>query len=261
MNDLGPLETPALGLMETENSANWKQIPTATRRKSAAARLLNHANRRIFQSFLTARLARQTSRSGYGISTSPSDHPLNAVAGRRISVVRAGRARPSSGSARERAGDETLTCVALRWVSGRTEDRLLFGLPLTETLIDRRTRILGFQAGQCVAVVRRTIYHRGTSISRLDIFVTVKPGAAHTTIPHVRPGGDLLLTVRGWTKVSAVLDAITAIQKIGIDPRDAAPDHWRHVHNRLAADLPPRAYSHERHAAFVARSALAGSST
>jgi hypothetical protein len=265
MNDVGLLETRALGPLETESSADWKHIETATRRKSAPAWLLNHANRRISQSSLTARLLRRAAYAGCASPTSPLDDPVSAVAHRRASLVRTGSVQmgPLARSAKlgEPADNGVLTRVALRWVAGRIEDRLIFGLPLTEILADRRTRILGFPSGQCVAVVRSTMNRRGISISRLDIFMTVKPGDAYTTIPLVRPGGDLLLTVRGWSKISTVLDAVTAIEKIGIDPGDAAPDHWRHVHNRLAADLPPRTYSPDRHAAFVARSALMGASS
>ena len=56
----------------------------------------------------------------------------------------------------------------------------------------------------------------------------------YTTVPFVEPGGDILLRVSGWPKVERVLQAIDAVEAIGVDPADAAPDHWRHVHNRLA---------------------------
>ena len=40
-----------------------------------------------------------------------------------------------------------------------------------------------------------------------------------------------------------MLQAIDAVEALGIDPADAAPDHWRHVHNRLAAGHEPRPYT------------------
>src|SRR3546814_9262687 len=55
-------------------------------------------------------------------------------------------------------------------------------------------------------------------------------------MPFVRPGGDILLKIEGWPKVSQVLAAIDATEAAGVDPCDAAPDHWRHVANRIAAD-------------------------
>ena len=39
----------------------------------------------------------------------------------------------------------------------------------------------------------------------------------------------------GWPKVERVLQAIDAIEALGVDPADVAPDYWRHVHNRLRA--------------------------
>jgi len=67
----------------------------------------------------------------------------------------------------------------------------------------------------------------------------------------VTPGGDILLRVDGWPKVERVLQLIDAIEAIGIDPLDVAPDHWRHVHNRLTAGETPRAYTMQRHRAFL----------
>lgn len=264
MNDIGLSKTPELGLSETESSADRKRSFRATHRKSASISPLNHANRRIDRSFLTARLAPAAVPLGLTERARPFLPVASSCAEPRTSIVRlprAGRGSPSSAGGNRNPDDEDeLTRVALRWIEGRTEDELLFGLPSKDTVIDRHARILSFQPGVCVAVSRRTMNRRGTSISRLDVFMTVHSQEAYTTIPHVRPGGDILLSVRGWTKIAAVLDAIAAIESIGIDPRDAAPDHWRHVHNRLAADLPPRLYSRERHEAFVARSASMGRS-
>ena len=53
-----------------------------------------------------------------------------------------------------------------------------------------------------------------------------------------------------------VLAAIDAVDAAGVDPCDAAPDHWRHVHNRLSAGQPPRPYTAERHAAWLKRKAI-----
>ena len=44
-----------------------------------------------------------------------------------------------------------------------------------------------------------------------------------------------------------------AIERIGIDPEAVSPDHWRHVHNRLAAGHEPRTYTLDHHRAFLLR--------
>jgi len=69
----------------------------------------------------------------------------------------------------------------------------------------------------------------------------------------VRPGGEILLRITGWPKVQRVLAAIDAIEALGIDPADAAPEHWRHLNNRIAVNEPFRVYSHEQHRAWLLR--------
>ena len=93
----------------------------------------------------------------------------------------------------------------------------------------------------------------GTIISRIDIVHTVSRGEAYQTLPFVRPGGDILLKVEGWPKVERVLQAIDAIERLGIEPETVSLDHWRHVHNRLAAGHEPRAYTLDHHRATLLR--------
>src|SRR5262249_34365453 len=49
----------------------------------------------------------------------------------------------------------------------------------------------------------------------------VAPGKRYITVPYVRPGGESLLQISGWPKVEKVLQAIDAIEALGIDPADA----------------------------------------
>lgn len=86
----------------------------------------------------------------------------------------------------------------------------------------------------------------------------VGPCEAYTTAPFVRPGGELYLSIQRWTRVRAVLAAIDVVERAGVDPCEAAPDHWRHVHNRLSAGDWPRLYTAERHAAWLKRKAIEG---
>jgi hypothetical protein len=53
-----------------------------------------------------------------------------------------------------------------------------------------------------------------------------------------------------------VLRAIDAVEALGYFPHEVCPDHWRHVHNHLAAGLLPRANSRERHRAWLLRAAM-----
>jgi len=152
--------------------------------------------------------------------------------------------------------DCPLTRVTLAWHEGMAEDWLRFGRPVSERIVDRRTRIECYVRGQVFALVRWASNEYGTVRSTLDIVRAVGGGEACSTLPKVDPGGDILLSVRGWPKVRAVFELIDAIEQAGRDPCDVAPEHWRHMHNRLAAGMEPRRYSADRHRAWLRRREL-----
>jgi hypothetical protein len=145
------------------------------------------------------------------------------------------------------------TDVELLFLEGQVERWIRFGRWAEERIVDRRRRILCFEPGSIFALVRWQAGEHGTALSRIDILRAVAPGEPFTTLPFVAPGGELLLHIQGWGKVETVLQAIDAVELLGIEPRDAAPDHWRHVGNRLSAGLAPRAYDSRRHAAWLRR--------
>jgi hypothetical protein len=149
------------------------------------------------------------------------------------------------------------THVELIWLEKRIEHWIRFGRDAAETILDRRRRILSFAPGSTFAFVRWAANDFGTIISRIDIVRAVEAGEPYSTLPFVRPGGEILLRITGWPKVQRVLQAIDAVEQVGIEATDTCPDHWRHVHNRLAAGYEPRRYTRERHAAWLARRRIA----
>lgn len=149
------------------------------------------------------------------------------------------------------APSEDLTQVELVWIEKQIEHWIRFGREVREQILDRRRRILFFPPGTTFALVRWAANEHGTVLSRLDILHAVGAAEPCQTIPTVTPGGDILLRVDGWPKVERMLQLIDAIEAIGIDPVDVSPDHWRHVHNRLAVGETPRAYTMQRHRAFL----------
>jgi hypothetical protein len=159
---------------------------------------------------------------------------------------------PKSSSPNGRLVDN-LTQVDLTWIKGRIEHWIRFGSPSGETIPDAQRRVLSFPPDNVIAFVRWASNDFGTIQSRIDILRTVPKGAAHQTIPYVRPGGELLLRLHGWPVVERVLQAIDAIEAYGIDPANVAPEHWRHVHNRLSIGHEPRPYSAAQHRAWVLR--------
>ncbi|UXS53071.1 DUF2840 domain-containing protein [Agrobacterium tumefaciens] len=145
------------------------------------------------------------------------------------------------------------TLVHLTWRESRIEQRIRFGRIAEEQRIDRHRRVVGFEPGAIFAFVRWAANEYGTVVSRIDILCAVASGERYQTLPLVHPGGEILLRIHGWPKVRKVLDAIDAIERLGIHPADVAPDHWRHIHNRLTAGEPFRAYSQEQHRDWLKR--------
>ncbi|MFA6114210.1 MAG: DUF2840 domain-containing protein [Sphingomonas sp.] len=150
----------------------------------------------------------------------------------------------------------TLTHVELVWIEKRIEHWIRFGRVAQERIIDRRRRAVSFRSNAVFAFVRWSSNCFGTIRSRIDIVRAVSRGEPYSTLPSVRPGGELLLSIHGWPKVERVLRAIDAVEAIGVDACDAAPEHWCHVHNRLTAGLEPRVYSIDRHRAWLQRREL-----
>jgi len=146
-----------------------------------------------------------------------------------------------------------LTTVELTWIEKNIEQWIRFGNFAGVKILDRRRRIVSFAPDSIFAIVRWASNGFGTVVSRIDIVRSVAAGEPYQTLPFVHPGGDILLRIEGWPKVERVLQAIDAIEAIGIDPVEVAPEHWRHVHNRLIAGYEPRPYTRKRHDAWLLR--------
>lgn len=145
------------------------------------------------------------------------------------------------------------TRVELLHLEGRFERWVRFGRVAEEEILHRRRRAFWFDAGSVFAFVRWASNDYGTAVSRIDILRACETSEPVTTVPGVTPGGEVLLRLSGWRKVEAVLAAIDQVEALGVDPTDACPDHWRHVHNRLTAGDAARAYSPDRHRAWLLR--------
>ena len=152
-----------------------------------------------------------------------------------------------------------LTHVELTWLKKRIETWIRFGRIVEEHVIDRQHRVVSFAADSIFAFVRWASNDYGTIVSRVDILRAVQPGERYSTVPFVRPGGESLLRIAGWPKVEKVLQAIDSVETLGIDPADAAPEHWRHIHNRLFVGERPRPYTQRRHQAWLRRRKICSS--
>jgi Protein of unknown function (DUF2840) len=148
---------------------------------------------------------------------------------------------------------ENATRVELTWVEKEIECWIRFGRVVHEQILDRRRRVVSFAPDSLFAFVRWAANDFGTILSRIDIVRAVRTGEPCQTLPFVRPGGDILLRLNGWPKVERVLKVIDGIEALDIDPAEIAPEHWRHIHNRLTAGHEPRVYSRTQHSAWLLR--------
>jgi hypothetical protein len=114
------------------------------------------------------------------------------------------------------------TQVELLWLENRIENRIRFGRVAEERTLDRRRRVLSFAPGSIFAFVRWMSNDFGAIVSRIDILRAVAAGQRCSTVPYVKPGGEIILRLSGWPKVERVLQLIDAVEALGIDPVDAA---------------------------------------
>jgi Protein of unknown function (DUF2840) len=149
--------------------------------------------------------------------------------------------------------EDNLTHVELTWVEKKIEYWIRFGKAVQEQILDRRRRIVSFAPDTIFAFVRWAANDYGTILSRIDIVRAINRGEPLQTLPFVRPGGDILLTAKGWPKVEHTLQIVDAIEALGIAPTDVDTDHWRHIHNRIAAGVEPRGYDTTHHRAVTLR--------
>jgi hypothetical protein len=161
------------------------------------------------------------------------------------------------GVARPDGDRGTLTWADLAWYEGRLQWWIRFGRIRDVQVHDRRRRRVAFVTDDVFAYVRWRAGERGTVQSRIDILRVARSDEPLSTLPGVAPGGEILMHLSGWPCVERALAVIDGVELTGVDPADAAPDHWRHVHNRLSAGLEPRPYTPLRHQAWRLRAELA----
>lgn len=146
-----------------------------------------------------------------------------------------------------------LTQVELVNHEGRIERSLRFGRSSAERSMGGSRRIVSFAAGAVFCLVDQRAVRGRSAEHRVAVLRAVAQGEAFTTYPDVAPGAEILLALRGWTRVQAVLEAVDDVERLGVAPERAAPDYWRHVGARVGVSLPPRAYELARHRAWQRR--------
>ena len=81
----------------------------------------------------------------------------------------------------------------------------------------------------------------------------VAPGEAFRPCRLCGRAARSCCAIAAGPRSSACFRPSTPSSTLGIDPADACPDHWRHVHNRLGAGYDAAPYSRDQHRAWLLR--------
>jgi len=130
---------------------------------------------------------------------------------------------------------------------GRVNVWLRFARPVRKRRLDRRRGLALFAPESVFALLRWERGPYGTAISHIYIMRAVAPGETCCMWPYVHPGAETLLYASGWHNGDRALQAGDAVEEVGLEPVDTAPDDWRQVHNRLQALPPPHPDAAELH--------------
>jgi hypothetical protein len=137
----------------------------------------------------------------------------------------------------------SLTRATVLFVDGKVNDRVRFGRPTAERIIDRRCRVDLFAPGSLFGYVQWRANRFGTELWRLWVLRAGAPGERLDTVPGIAPGAHILLSLAGQARVARALELIDAIEAQGLDPAAVPESYWRIAQNRLAAGAACRVYS------------------
>lgn len=152
--------------------------------------------------------------------------------------------------------NQSLTRVVLAFIPERVNNRLRFGKPVHETILDRWRRTVHFATGSIFCRICWLANDYGTMVWHLSVLQAGSAGQPLQRMAGVMPGALRLLHVSGELKVQQVLCLVDGIEALGIDPADASPAYWQLLHNRLATREALPDYTVERHEAYQASEVL-----
>ena len=141
--------------------------------------------------------------------------------------------------------DDNLTHVELTWVEKKIEHWIRFGKAAQEQILDRRRRIVSFAPGTVFAFVRWAANDHGTILSRIDIVRAISETRPSRRCHSCGPAATSCSKPRAGRKSSASCNSSTRSRRWRSIRPTVDPDHWRHIHNRIAAGAEPRAYTRD----------------
>ena len=140
---------------------------------------------------------------------------------------------------------EPFTIVIIAYRKNRINHRLLFGEPAFIVRRGWRRSLACFCPNRIFGYERWRGDQHGTQDWRLYICLTVGEGAV-TSAPGILPGADLLLTVRGKTRVKQAFSAFGTLNHEFGKLENVPPAHWRNLHNALQIGHSEKAESNAK---------------
>lgn len=145
-----------------------------------------------------------------------------------------------------------LTRVELAFYPEHTNHWLRFGSPVERIVLDKRRSLALFEPDQIFGYVRWSANEYGTQEWRLTVLQAQKPSLLLSRVSGVIPGAEVLLLMRGKTRVKQAFIHLDALEAKGFALTDVSPSYYRHIHVRLMAKREVHAYSSEQQAAHLA---------
>lgn len=142
---------------------------------------------------------------------------------------------------------DNLTHVELVLRPKKLEQWLRFGKPIKITRIDKRRQVASFKPYKTFAFVRFASNGEDRIIHRLDIVKTARHDDGYQTLPFVRPGGFILLSLNTVEQVDQALRIIDLIETDGILLTDVPAEYWRCLNFSLESKQKPPIYTFEEH--------------
>ena len=137
----------------------------------------------------------------------------------------------------------SLTLVQGKFVRGRCNHRLRFGVPEYEMRLDKSRTVYAFQPQQTFGYIRWQANSFGTTDWRLYVCQTRGAGRI-SRLPGIRPGADILLNIHGTEAMKSALRQIDRLEKDAGGALDNVPaSYWRQMQLALRIARPVRKFT------------------
>jgi|GEM_PF-1760187 len=139
-----------------------------------------------------------------------------------------------------------ITVATLFFVDEVMNNRLRFGNPITERIINRHQTETHFIGHQIFGYIWWQRISYGTRVWTMAVLQAINPPATGYLLDSIRPGADVLLFASGRGRrgipgpVERALQLIDEIEDCGVNPVALPAAYWRRAHLSLCCGKRPR---------------------